>query len=170
MSDNDDLLPMPRNSREVKVRGRARDIEAMRLKALGWSLEDICKQLDLGPDVSRAGAAIKRAMLMLARFAAEEFRLIELYSLDELEAEVWRELKAHHILVSNGRIIRDEDGEPLTDDRFVLEATDRILRIKERRARMLGLDAPARAEIFTIDSVDAEIARLEDEVRRAKSA
>ena len=164
------LLPAPRADRQRLTRkSRDRDAEAMRLKALGWSLEEICERLELGPDTRRASAAVKRAMLTMARFAAEEHRLIELAGLDELEAIVWRELKSHHVLVSHGRVVRDDEtGEPLNDDRFVLEATDRILKIKERRAKMLGTDAPSRAEVFTVDSVDAEIARLESEVRRAR--
>lgn len=165
---DDDLLPLPRRD-TLTSKSRDRDNEAMRLRALGWSLEDICLRLNMGDDTRRAAAAIKRALLITARFAAEEHRLIELAGLDELEATIWREMKARHVLVSNGRVMRDPDtDEPLADDRFILECTDRILRIKERRARMMGTDAPTRSEVFTVDSVDSEIARLEEEVRKAR--
>lgn len=46
-------------------------------------------------------------------------------------------------------------------------AVDRLLAIQERRARLLGLDAPLRqtVTVVTEDTVDAEIARLQSELR-----
>lgn len=43
------------------------------------------------------------------------------------------------------------------------KAIDQALKVLDRRARLLGLDAPTRHEVqhVTIDAVDAEIARLE---------
>ncbi len=41
-----------------------------------------------------------------------------------------------------------------------LEATDRLLRIAERRARLFGLDAPRRVAVQTEDKMDAEIEAL----------
>jgi hypothetical protein len=35
----------------------------------------------------------------------------------------------------------------LEDDAPVLAAVDRLLRIQERRAKLLGLDAPVRADV-----------------------
>jgi hypothetical protein len=62
---------------------------------------------------------------------------------------------------------------PIEDSRFMLECIDRILKVKESRRKLLGLDAPARAEILTIDSVDSAIRDLETEIaqyRRSDSA
>lgn len=160
----DVLLPLP--PRGPYKRGPGRDAQAVRLKALGWSLEEIATHLGLNDDPARAAAAIRRGLANTVRVARDEQRLLELSSLDELERACWVELRAHHVLVSNGRIVRDDDDEPLEDDRFVLEVIDRILKIKEQRAKLIGLNAPARAEILTIDSVDAEIRRLEDELRQ----
>jgi hypothetical protein len=49
----------------------------------------------------------------------------------------------------------------------VLQAIDRLLKIQERRARLLGLDAPTqhRVNVLSEDAIDAEIARLEAELR-----
>jgi hypothetical protein len=140
-------------------------MEAARLKALGWSLPEIADHLGLGGDPRRAGAAIRRALANTVRVARDEQRLLELQSLDELERACWIELRARHILVSNGRIVRDEMDVALEDDRFVLETIDRILKIKEHRGKLLGLNAPTRSEVLTIDSVDAEITKLEQELR-----
>lgn len=162
------LMPMPREGADLYKRGFDRDAEAARLKAIGYTLPEICERLRLGPDTSRAAAAIRRALARSVRFAYDEMRIMEMQSLEELEATTWRTLRNRHVLVSNGRVVHDETGEPLEDDRFVLEMVDRILKIKERRARMLGLDAPTRAEVITIDSIDAEIARLEAQVHASK--
>lgn len=45
-------------------------------------------------------------------------------------------------------------------------SVDRVLKIMERRARILGLDAPTRhrVEVITEDAVDAEIRRLQGEL------
>lgn len=178
MSDphGDDQLLVPLPIGPVDSYGRARDSEAARLKALGWSLEQIATRLELwsggkrenGPDESRAGAAVKRAMARAVRFATDETRALELQSYDELEAICWRELQANPRLVQQGRIIVDEEGFAVPDKRLLMEIVDRILKIKERRARLLGLDAPTKAEILTVDSVDAEIAKLEAELAEAK--
>jgi len=41
-------------------------------------------------------------------------------------------------------------------------AIDRALKIEERRAKLLGLDAPIRA--VTLEDIEREIARLETEI------
>ncbi|MFC6575537.1 hypothetical protein ACFQBS_02020 [Planomonospora parontospora] len=43
-----------------------------------------------------------------------------------------------------------EEGVAL-DHGAVLAAMDRVLKIMDRRARLLGLDAPARHEVLTLD-------------------
>lgn len=178
MSDpkGDDRLLVPLPIGPVDSYGRARDSEAARLKALGWSLERIATHLELwvdgrrenGPSPDRAAASIKRAMARAVRFATDETRALELQSYDELEAICWRELQANPRLVQQGRIIVDEEGLAVPDKRLLMEIVDRILKIKERRARLLGLDAPTRAEVITVDSVDAEIAKLEEELADAR--
>jgi DNA-binding transcriptional MerR regulator len=159
------LLHAPDPNANLSKKGHARDHEAARLKATGMPLDEICKVLGLGDDPRRAAAAIRRALADIARFAGDELRLMELHSLDELEWQAWQTLKKRHVIINGGRVMRDDDDEMMEDDRFVLEVCDRILKIKERRARLMGLDAPTRAEVVTLDSVEAEIARLEREVR-----
>lgn len=161
------LVPLP--PRGPYKRGPQRDAQAVRLKALGWSLEEIADYLGLNGDPARAGAAIRRGLANTVRVARDEQRLLELSSLDELERACWMEMRARHVMISNGRVVRDDDGEPYEDDRFVLETIDRILKIKDQRAKLLGLNAPARAEVLTIDSVESEIMRLEEELRRNRT-
>lgn len=164
------LVPRPPGSRSYTGAGRDRDAEALRLKALGWTLQEIADQLKLtGDGPKRATAAIKRAMAVMVRFAGEEHRLLEMTSLDELEAACWRELRARHVLVQQGRVVLTDEGKAVNDDRFILETVDRIIKIKDQRARLLGLNAPTKSEVLTIDSVDAEIKRLEAELRLTRA-
>lgn len=162
-------LPLPR-TRSVTRAGRDRDAEAARLKAMGWTLEEICVHLELGTDVRRAAAAIKRALGTMFRFATDEHRAMELQSYDELEATLWAELRKRHLLVDRGAVVLDLAGAAMSDDRFTLETVDRIMKIKERRARLLGLDAPHRLETITVDTIDSEIARLEAELKVTRAA
>jgi hypothetical protein len=163
MTDFDILLPIPNPGRTGRLRGSARDAAAARLRALGWSLPEISSHLGF-TNHDQAAAAIRRALATTVRVARDEQRLLELDGLLELERALWRELQSSHILVSNGRIIRGDDEQPLEDDRFALECVDRILKVKEARSKLLGLAAPTRSEILTIDSVDSAIRDLENEI------
>lgn len=165
------LLALPSERWNIRQKGKMRDNECARLKAQGWKLEDIAKHLGLdqpnpenGPQ--RVAAAIKRALGEMSRFVGDEMRLMESNSLDELEWEAWKTLQSRHVVISQGKVVRDETtGEAIDDDRFILEVLDRILKIKERRAKLMGLDAPQRREVITMDSIDQEIAKLESELR-----
>lgn len=160
-----EIVHLPTGSpRSLTRKGTARDHEALRLKATGHSPQEIAEMLNLGDDERRVNAAIKRALGSMLRFATDEHRALELESYDELEVALWRQLRRSHLLVDRGVIVIGLDGDPLTDDRFVLETIDRIMKIKDRRAKLLGLDAPARAEILNLDSIDAEISRLQNEL------
>ena len=98
------LVHLPTSARALTRKGHARDHEALRLKALGFSLEEIAAKLQLGGDPRRAAAAIKRALGGLLQFAHEEHRMLELVSLDELECALWRQLRKNHLLVDHGKV------------------------------------------------------------------
>lgn len=170
--DNLLLLPLPGVFiHPVDRKGRARDIEAARLKALGWPLMDIAKRLNLGDDSDpdraeqRVAAAIKRAMADAVRFARDEARQLELIALDELELRLWKLLDAHPALVQHGKImLHPESQEPMEDFRFALEVVDRIRGVRDQRAKVTGIYAPIRTEAIEISFIDAEIARLEKQL------
>ncbi|GGS96200.1 hypothetical protein GCM10010270_80200 [Streptomyces violaceus] len=79
----------------------------------------------------------------------------ELARLADLEDKVRAILSNRHILVNNGRVILDPDTEkPMEDDAVILQAIDRLVKIEdarrrnaERRAKLNGLDMPAKAEV-----------------------
>ncbi|MFE3004232.1 MULTISPECIES: hypothetical protein [unclassified Streptomyces] len=122
-----------------------RDAEAARLRTQGWTYQRIADHLKFK---QRADAynAVKRVLDATVREAGEDIRALELERLDRLEAAANEVLERQHVTVSNGRVVSLNDA-PLPDDGPVLAAIDRLLKIQERRARLLGLDAPAKAAI-----------------------
>lgn len=125
----------------------------------GCCYSDVARHF--GISVSTAYDSIRRAMDAAAAAGGREALGMELLKLDMLEVAALDVLKANHIYVSDGRVVKD-DGEPITDYKPVLMAVDRLLRISERRSKLNGLDAPTKQTITVVteDAVDAELRRL----------
>jgi hypothetical protein len=98
--------------------------------------------------------------------AADAVRAMELERLDDLAARTYAVLVGEHPLVQNGRVIYQDDV-PVRDPRPVLGAVDRLIRIQERRARLLGLDMPARmdATVHKVGPEDIELTQLINEAK-----
>lgn len=155
------------------LKGAERDREACRLRARRATYQQISDQLGYG-GASNAQRAVQRTLAAVPRDAAEELIQLELDQLDMMTAAVLEVLEANHYVVSQGRLIRLDDGAPpLTDDSTVLAAVDRLLKIQERRAKLLGLDSPtvSKVEVITESAVDRAIADLEAQLaHRAATA
>jgi hypothetical protein len=74
-------------------------------------------------------------------------------------------LEATHY-VSNVKGLVYYKRKPLEDDAPVLAATAMMLKIAERRAKLVGLDAPSKKiiEVTNYDGIDADVKRLVDEL------
>ena len=68
--------------------------------------------------------------------------------------------KEHVAFGASGKVVT-LDGVPVEDDSPVMKAIDGLLKVADRRAKLLGLNAPTKHEVITLDSVQAEIRRLE---------
>lgn len=154
-------------SRAKRADTAMRRRQAIDMRMGGASYQKIADELGY----TSRGAACQDVTRALEQAVAEQTQSVEAYReeelqrLDELLAEAWIILKRQHVTVSHGRLIYDDrTGEPLLDDGPTLSAIDRILKIQERRAKFLGLDAPTRVEAITIDSLDAQIAKLAAEL------
>lgn len=141
-----------------------RDAQACELRSRGARLQDIADELGFG-DRSAARKAIERALDATVAEDAGALRQLELDRLDRLYRAGLKVLETAHITVSHGAIVRGDDGKPLPDDGPVLQAIDRLVRIADRRAKLLGLDAPAKLEVTQGGDLDAAIAELEAELR-----
>lgn len=141
-----------------------RDAEAARLRALRFTGDQIAEQMGYA-DASGALRAAKRGRDAAVREPHQDMLLMDLSELDEMAREAWKVLRGTHYKVADGRVVR-LDEEPLVDEAPVLQAISKLLDIQARRAKLVGLDAPTRTrvEVFTEDSVDAEIERLSREL------
>jgi hypothetical protein len=138
--------------------GAERDAAAAKLRGNGLSYRAIASQLNM--DVSSAHAAVQRALREIVEEPAEDVRRIELERLDTMYEAAMGVLERQHVTVSNGRVVCLDD-EPLPDDGPVLHAIDRLLRIAERRAKLLGLDSAQKVDVsggvrYEIVGVDPE--------------
>jgi hypothetical protein len=164
-----------------------RDAEAAALRARGRTFDQIAREMKFS---SRAKAyeAVMRAYADIPYEGAEEARRLDLERIDRLIEQAWAVMEREHITVSNGRVVgkrigwetdpvsgevlHDGDGAPIPqyedilDDGPALAAIRELRALLERRARIIGYDAPvkSRIEVITEDAVDAELAALARQV------
>jgi hypothetical protein len=122
-----------------------RDAIACELKARGKTYRQIATELDVHP--ASAHEMVQRALRAIVEEPAAEVRRLELERLDIMYRAAMEVLERQHVTVSQGRIVKQANGEPLEDDAPVLQAIDRLLRVSESRRKLLGLDAPARVSV-----------------------
>ena len=141
-----------------------REITAVEMRRDGRTYDEIALELGYA---NRSGAyqAVSRCLARRAKEPSDEVRLHELERQDYMWRKVVAVLENQHITVSNGKVVTI-DGVPIADDAPVLQAVDRLIKIQERRAKLLGLDAPSRqvVQIIPQEAIDAEIAQLEAEL------
>ena len=98
-----------------------RQMEALKLRASGMRYQDISDQLGYKTP-GGAYKAVKTALVKTLQEPADDLRKLEVERLDELLVGLW-----------------PNKHKPIY--------TDRILRLMERRAKLLGLDAPVKADV-----------------------
>lgn len=164
-----------------------RDAEAASLRARGYSFQRIADELGFASK-GKAHEAVQRAYADIPGEDVREAKRLDLERIDRLIEQAWDIMLRPHVTVSQGKVVgkrigweRDEatgeilfgrDGEPIgiyedvMDDGPATAAIREIRGLLERRARMIGYDAPvqSRVEVITDDVVNAEIARLADEL------
>jgi hypothetical protein len=123
--------------------------KAIAMRLAGMDYDTIAKRLGY----YNRGAAYNDITAALEQNVAEQnrnadvLRQEELQRLDRLQAGVWTAAAS---------------GDT--------KAVDTALRIIDRRCKLLGLDAPVRHEVVTMDAVESEIRRLSEELGRAEAA
>lgn len=118
-----------------------RERQVMEMRRAGATFDDIARTLEFA-NASGAWQAYNRAFKRtLIDAGVEEMRELELDRLDRMQRAVW------------ARVLQGDD-----------KAINTALKILDRRAKYLGLDAPTRQEvkldIADTNSIDAEVARL----------
>lgn len=86
---------------------------------------------------------------------------LELEKLDTLERAMYKIMQRKHILVQQGKVMINPDThELIEDDAPHMQAVDRIVKIMERRAKMLGLDSAMKLDMRVSDETNAKIEEL----------
>jgi hypothetical protein len=103
-----------------------KELKVLELRRMGMTWQKIAEQVGYA-DHTGAYAAYKRAMKRTLQQPADELRNAELDRIDRLQMAAW------------GKAMQGEIG-----------SIHVIVRLMERRARLLGLDMPIRAEMEVI--------------------
>lgn len=127
----------------------------------GWSFPRCA--MELGISQGWAYKLYKDAMRQIVEPGVKEVRDLELARLDGMVEECYNILNSEFYLVNGGKVVRDvvvdDDGKVVLDDdqqpKFMrvrdyhikLAAVDRLVKLSERRARLLGLDAPTKTAL-----------------------
>lgn len=122
-----------------------RDAQAAELRAQGLTYEEIAERLGYK---TRTGAwdAVQRAVREIYAGPAQAVVELEVTHLERITDEVMQILQRDHVVVSHGKVVRDDDGTPLLDDGVKLQAIDRYVKARESLRRLLGVDKPAKVE------------------------
>lgn len=163
-------MAAPRAQRAATAERRAKLIK---LRLAGRRYEDIYEELGYSSRYA-ASRDFNRALeqnIAEQRASMEVYREAELMKLDDLAVQATRILlTAHYVVTQSGRIVEDpRTGQPMRDDGPSLAAIDRLVKIGDRRAKLLGLDAPQRMEVLTIDDIDAQVRELTQQLTAARS-
>jgi len=146
----------------MPARNGLRDAEALSYRARGFTYQRIANEMGM-TDRSAARKACERAMAADIRETADEAKALLLMDLNAAKQAVWAVLEANHLVISDGRVVT-LDGVALPDDEPVLKAVDRLVKIDQEIAKIYGAYAPARHEVRTIDSIDARLIELADQM------
>ena len=76
---------------------------------------------------------------------AEDVRQQELEHLDEIKRSALKILDRQHLLTSGIDVVTYQ-GQPLFEDKTALYAIDRLIKVSEQRAKLLGLNAPVQLD------------------------
>lgn len=121
----------------------------------------------LGTNQRRVQRLLHKYSPKLIEKDAALFRDVEVGKLDELEELLWSIIDQEHYMISNGMVVYLETGEPVPDTDPVFKAIDRIIKVSERRSKLLGLDKPIKVEatVHNVDSRDLELMEMINEGR-----
>jgi hypothetical protein len=131
------------------------DNQVLALKRQDLSFDEIGKHL--GISKATAHRAFHRALPRIVEPEATAYRSEHLARLAMAREVVMEIIGTRHVVISNGHIVSEiigvyEDGkpiygEPYEDDGVTLAALDRLVKIDEREARLLGIDAEQKVNL-----------------------
>ena len=125
---------------QAEIEARKRDARVFELRIQGFTFEQIASEVGY-QGASGAWQAYQRVKGSQIFESVEEARQLELMRLDEMQFAIW------------DRVINGE-----------LSALSCVLKIMDRRAKLLGLDKPEKVDVnkwnFTGEDLDAEVEKI----------
>ncbi len=164
--------PRTRMGRWAKsLESAERDAEAARLWGRGWTYEKISDHLDYG-DKANAWRAVRAALKAAQSEGVEEARKAQIALIDEMIRHALDVAETDHVMVSHGKIIKDDDGNPLFDDGPRLAAIGRVEQLIARKAALTGTAMPTRSkvEFGRDDERETELLAEIERLRRERAA
>ena len=124
-----------------------KQIEVVKLRRGGLTFDMIAERVGYS-NASGAYKAWKNGMKHVVYDDVDSIRQTELDRLDIAQAAIW------------GDLTDIQNIDPATRAKLILA----LIKVMERRARLLGLDTPVKSQvevnIYDRDSIDAEVSRL----------
>jgi hypothetical protein len=152
--------------RARKIETRMQDAKAVELRRRGLSYEQIAENLGFSAK-SAAYEAVQRGLKDLYTEDTDGQRLLELERLDDMLRVLVRvALSKHRAAGRDGKLLLDEQGNPVYDDAINVTAALGVVKLSESRRKQFRLDAPTKSgvHVVTEDVIDAEIAKLTAEL------
>jgi hypothetical protein len=131
--------------------------EIFRMRGLRYKWDAIGAAMDPPITGVRACQIYKEGLTdhPVSAIAIDEYRAEELILIDDL-------IQRMLIILMDSRT--DQSGKPTMSPRTKVEAVNAIKGLSERKAKLLGLDAPAQVQVTSISAMDMEIRRMEIEM------
>lgn len=146
------MFMSPRNQRD-------RDVwAAQRWTVDNWTFQQIADALGLSHR-SNARAYVERGLRGISEQteeAAAAARAVHRVRLEAALEVAFDVMAKDHVHVSQGRVMKDDEGTPLVDDGPKLAAADRIRSLSESLRKLDGLDAATKAEVTTVNLPQSE--------------
>lgn len=160
----------PRPNIGVSAATAERDAVILGMRREGMSQAEIARRTGL--EQGTVAKAIKRGVNDLMEQSAAESRGLERLRYDWLEKVLVDTIRGRYYVVNNGRVMLDPcdpEDTPLEDPKPRIEAAGVLIRLWERRSKLLGMDMPQQHEVRHITEVDADIERLLGELLAERS-
>lgn len=145
-------MPTESKTSARKLTARERERQSLELRKGGATYEEIANKLNMS--VTGAYSAVVRALEKIATKTAEDAETVKAMELQRLD---------RLFLAAYDQAIKGNHG-----------AIDRCLRIMDRRAKYLGLDAPERHDLTSAgeqlidnDRYDRALSKLADAIRES---
>lgn len=139
--------PFPGPEDQADAAAKRRRVIQARLEGATWDVAAVAGgYADRGSAYHAVTAALKNEREALGHDLVE-LRQVEDDRNNDLRQRLYAIIRADHVVVSQGRIVKDDDGVPLRDHAPVMAAIAQLGRIADRHALLHGLNAAKELSI-----------------------